>query len=464
MRRTLTVFLTPSSRPSTIAAGSTGGFRWPSFLPQVWSTAGLLAINRDIALSLICLSFGPLMYAASVGSVTAMLLLAGAAVALWRPSGVPIIAKSIRGLAVVAPLLAWMLASATWSLNGEASVVLTLRLTILFSAGMLLVASFSLLSLELLRRPLIALALGLSAAAAIVAVDLALGGHLARILHGPRPVGFDPGLDYGRAATFHAVLLVPILVGLLRLGALRLAAGYAVLAAIAILETSSLSAKMALTAGLVGLAAVFIVPQLRWAGLIALGFGAVTLPLMFPAPLNPEVTCWLANHKPSALHRLEIWNFVAEHIEQRPIAGWGLDAARRLPGGGAPVTIRRCDAAQQPDRIALSSEILPLHPHNGILQVWLELGGVGILLSVAPLILVIWHAFRVSVWRSRLVQAMIAGTVAAAVSVAFVSFGIWQEWFVSGLFVAAACAVFAARQSTAAVEDAISPDAGGRPA
>jgi len=59
---------------------------------------------------------------------------------------------------------------------------------------------------------------------------------------------------------------------------------------------------------------------------------------------------------------------------------------------------------------------------------------------------------------------MIAGTLAAAVSVAFVSFGIWQEWFVSGLFVSVACVVFAARQSIAAAEDAISPAAGGRPA
>jgi O-antigen ligase len=57
--------------------------------------------------------------------------------------------------------------------------------------------------------------------------------------------------------------------------------------------------------------------------------------MMFPVPLDPEATCWLANHKPSALHRLEIWSFVAEHIKERPIAGWSLDAARRLPGGSA---------------------------------------------------------------------------------------------------------------------------------
>jgi len=37
--------------------------------------------------------------------------------------------------------------------------------------------------------------------------------------------------------------------------------------------------------------------------------------------------------------------------------------------------------------------------------------------------------FRSLAWRTRPVQAMIAATVAAAVSVSLISFGIWQEWF-----------------------------------
>jgi O-antigen ligase len=350
------------------------------------------------------------------------------------------------------PLLAWMLASAAWSPDSEAAANVMLRVSVMFSGGTLLVASFALLPVQRLRRPLIASALGLSAAGAIIAVDLASGGHLARFFRGPRLEGLDPALAYGRAATLHAMLFAPILVGVLRLGKPWLAAGYALIAAVAILETSSLSAKAALAASLLGLALVFVLPRLRWTGLALLSFGVIALPVLFPVPLDPEATCWLANHKPSALHRLEIWSFVAEHIKERPVAGWGLDAARRLPGGSAPVVIRHCDAAERPDGIALASQILPLHPHNAILQVWLELGGVGIALGFGPLILLIWHAFRMPAWRTRLIQAMIAGSFAAAVSVGLVSFGIWQEWFVSGLFVVAAFVVLAARQSAAASE------------
>jgi hypothetical protein len=389
-----------------------------------------------------------------------MLVLAVAVLILPRPRGVPVVAKAVRAFAAAAPLLAWMLASATWSLDGKASLNLALRFCGLFSAGTLLVSSFGVQPLERLRRPLTALAVGLSAAGAAVAVDLPLGGHLARALHGPLPEGFDPALEYGRAATLHAILLIPIAIGLLGLRVPRVAAAYVLLGGAAILETSSLSAKTALAGGLISFALVFVLPRLRWAGLAALGFGALALPVMFPTTLDPRATCWLADHKPSALHRLEIWSFVAERIEERPIAGWGLDAARRLPGGAAPVIIRRCDTVGGRDGVVLSSVILPLHPHNAILQVWLELGGVGIVLSFGPLIVLFQRAFRAAAWRSRLTQATISGSAAAALPVALVSFGIWQEWFLSGLFVAAAVVVLAARLSDAAGRDSMLSEAG----
>ena len=407
------------------------------------------AIGRDAPISALCLAFGPLIYAASLATVAAMLLLAAAALLLPQPRGAPIIAKTIHAVLALTPLLAWMLASAAWSLDGAASAGLMVRVCALVAAGSVFVTSFSLLPLERLHRPLMALAAGLSAAGVAVAVDLQLGGPLARILHGPLPAGFDPALEYGRAATLHAILLIPILIGLWRLGTRRLAAGFALVGVTAIVATSSLSAKTALAVGLLCFALVFILPQLRWAGLALFAVGALVLPVMLPITLNPEATCWLANHKPSALHRLEIWSFVAERIRQRPIAGWGLDAARRLPGGAAPVIIRRCDAAGRPQGVALSSVILPLHPHNAILQLWLELGGVGIVLGFGPLIVWFRHAFRVVAWQSRVTQATISGTAAAAVAVALVSFGIWQEWFLSGLFVVAGFVLLAARLSAA---------------
>jgi O-antigen ligase len=417
---------------------------------------------RDITLSVLCLSFGPLIYAASLATVAAMLVLTSGALIVSPQDSVSVLLRSIRALVAFVPLLLWMLASAAWSLDGAASLEVTLRVAVLFLSGTLLVTSFALLPLEQLRRPLTAVALGFSGAAVVVVVDLELGGHLARLLHEPRLNGVDPALGYGRAATLHAILLAPVLVGLLRLGFPRLAIGFALLAAAAILETSSLSAKTALAASLLVLIAVWLLPRLRWIEFGGFGFAVVALPLMFPLPLGAEATCWLADHKASAAHRLEIWSFVADHIRQRPIAGWGLDAARRLPGGTAQVIIHHCDDADRPDGIALSSQVLPLHPHNGILQVWLELGGVGVALGFGPLIFALWYALRNPPWRTKPAQAMIAAVTAAAVSVGMISFGIWQEWFLSGLFIAAAFVVLCARQSAEAAEGRISSRKGVR--
>ncbi len=431
--------------PSTVSAADR---RYTPLLPRA-KGIDFQDDAHDSPLSLLCLFFGPLIYAASLATVAAILALTCAALIVSRADGVSILARSIRPLAAFAPLLVWMLVSATWSLDSLASVEVTWRVAALFLSGTLLVTSFAQLPLEQLQRPLIAVALGLSGAAAVVVVDLKLGGHLARYLYAPRLDGVDPALGYGRAATLHAILFAPVLIGLLRLRFRGLAVGFALLAAAAIMESSSLSAKTALTASLLVLVVVWLLPQLRWLGPGVFGFAVIALPLLFPLPLGVEATCWLADNKASAAHRLEIWSFVAEHIRQRPVAGWGLDAARRLPGGTTPVVIHHCDDADRPDGIALSNQALPLHPHNAVLQVWLELGGVGVALGFGPIIFGIWRALRNPAWRTKPAQAAIAATTAAAVAVGLVSFGVWQEWFLSGLFIAVAFMVICVRQSAA---------------
>src|SRR5947209_12351006 len=136
-----------SSAQSTTATGSTNYPSVPLFLRHRLA-AKFRVIAEDIPLSLLCFSFGPLIYAASLGTVAAMLLLAACTLVAPGPAGLAIIAKSIRTLSAAMPLLAWMLASGAWSPDSEAAAGLTLRMAVLFSGGTLLVASFALLPLE----------------------------------------------------------------------------------------------------------------------------------------------------------------------------------------------------------------------------------------------------------------------------------------------------------------------------
>src|SRR5207302_5346534 len=188
-----TEFSMTSSRPSISAAEPAADPRCVPVPPR-GKFAGVQDHAKDIALSLLCLSLGPLIYAASLATVAAMLVLTCATLIVSRQDSASILVKSILPLGGFAPLLVWMIASAAWSLDGGASVEVTLRLAVLFLSGTLLVTSFARLPIERLRGPLTAVALGLSGAAVVVVADLKLGGHLARFLYEPRLNGVDPAL------------------------------------------------------------------------------------------------------------------------------------------------------------------------------------------------------------------------------------------------------------------------------
>jgi O-antigen ligase len=88
----------------------------------------------------------------------------------------------------------------------------------------------------------------------------------------------------------------------------------------------------------------------------------------------------------SALVRLFIWKFAVDRIVERPLLGWGFDAARRIPGGSDPIAVQSREG-----RARINELNLPLHPHNQVLQIWLELGAVGAIIVAVAGSLVLWR-------------------------------------------------------------------------
>ena len=111
-----TVYRMSSSRPSTTVTGSTADCRWKSPLPRA-KAVGLKISSKDIPLNLLCLTFGPLLYGASLGKVAAILIFPFVSIIVSHHDGLPIVARSIRAFARVVPLLALMLSSTAWSLD-----------------------------------------------------------------------------------------------------------------------------------------------------------------------------------------------------------------------------------------------------------------------------------------------------------------------------------------------------------
>jgi len=140
---------------------------------------------------------------------------------------------------------------------------------------------------------------------------------------------------------------------------------------------------------------------------------------------------WLIDHvDPNWGYRVEIWRYAHELIQGRIIEGYGFDSARVL--GGAATMLP-----------SFEGKTTFLHPHNGMLQIWLELGGIGVALLLATAIL----GFRRLLTSSPadMVLAIICATIATSAVLWSLSFGVWQGWWLAVLGLTSAVTVCAAR-------------------
>lgn len=136
----------------------------------------------------------------------------------------------------------------------------------------------------------------------------------------------------------------------------------------------------------------------------------------------------LAERLPLSWHmRLEIWANALRLIAESPIIGSGLDAGRVFDQSG---TLR-----------GVEMSLLPLHPHNAALNIWLDAGAVGAGLFAA-LLAATGLAMRRARWR-RASAAGIAFAVTAWSVMVLLGYGLWQEWHHGALAIALGAAMLA---------------------
>jgi O-antigen ligase len=80
-----------------------------------------------------------------------------------------------------------------------------------------------------------------------------------------------------------------------------------------------------------------------------------------------------------------------------------------------------------------------LHPHSAFLQIWAEVGLPGVLIAAA---LVVWLVVTIpKLAAGRFEAAALLAMVATALTVAELSYGIWQGWWQTALWLMAALTV-----------------------
>lgn len=366
-----------------------------------------------------------------VNALTALGVLAGRGrAAKLPPSWLVVVLIAIPALGLV---------SALWSVIPDESALRALKVALLLAAGLVIIAAAATAERPPARQVAAALLAGLA-----LATVLALTDHVG-LLEWREDIdpSFAPrrGL-YNRGATVMLLLAWLAVLALLRMGRARLAAALYVAAGLLIVLKLGSGASMVVWV----LSATVFAAWMLARGRLPAAFGVVVAAACFVAPLvvaalpTPSTTDLENRFLPSSWsHRLIIWQFAAERIAERPLLGWGMDASRRMPGGREVLPWRMDADANNPEGWMSTVQRMPLHPHSLSLQVWLELGLAGAAILAALLYLLVARAARAG--GAIAAQAANAALVFAAMVISNISYGAWQSWWLSTLWLIAAVAV-----------------------
>jgi exopolysaccharide production protein ExoQ len=345
------------------------------------------------------------------------------------------------------------LASSAWAIDPGGAAATAARIA-------LVAASLALLLDAALRQPTGArqrleawLVGGSVLGIAIIAVLVATSGVL--------DVWFSDTLVSGheldrlnRTSAVVAILVWPVALAVARRHG-RTAAGLClVLATLAMVALAPSTPLIAFLAG-AGAFLVALVSQHMARTLVALAIAISILAVPFLDRLVPVLNEFMLAHiewPNSEIHRFMIWDFAARRIFEKPIFGWGLDAARVIPGGKDEVVL-----FVSREGTTVAGPQLPLHTHNALIQIWLETGIVGALIVVAILAAVLRALPRSGPDRAG--PACAIATMTSGFAIAQLSFGIWQGWWMAtlGLMAVMVAALASSRIAAPAISAAV-PD------
>ncbi len=383
-----------------------------------------------IALAAVAVLLPPLAVFAPLGAAPLLVVAAAALLVFDRQRCLAGLA-GIKSLAILlATLGLWGMVSSLWSILPEHSFLEGLRFLALSAGGLMILGAARSVTPSERSRIGKAMVAGIVVALLLLAIERFGNAPIVRHWLG---IPFDqllPFQRYDRGITVMVLALWPALFAV----APRWLRGLLLIAVpVMALLMESAAAVLSVFLGLVVLAVARFtsrgVAGVMIAGILAFG---VAVPVLIPSYDNiltlHQSAPWI---KWSGIHRLLIWRFSDDRIAEHPLLGWGMDASRAIPGGKTDFN-DLLPTLTYPG----GAESLPLHPHDAALQWQLELGLPGLALGLAILT---WIVARLG-WKTTLSRDHRAGALAfvsGALVVGLLSFGIWQAWWLSTLWLIA---------------------------
>ena len=332
-----------------------------------------------------------------------------AAIMLWRQARLGRVLRSqLQQPATMffIAFLAWATISLAWS-PWPTRGVTTILTSLLLVASMVMIAAF-----PLARNAPRFLALGLACGCGVIALDLLIGGKVLRLAY-ERPDEFR----YNMVVVTYAVLAAALLAHQETLKLLRLLLVGAVLMAAAFLSQSETAKLAVLMIPLAYMGAWMLPAATRRPIILSIlafvwvfaAFGMqhlVLLKSILPGDF------WSAG---SSEERLKVWYAFTQFAIQGLPLGWGLESA------AAPQkTVFFASASAE-----LQAGLQNWHSHDNVLQIAVELGLPGLLLSFLTAAPIISNALTKRAGRNSALLSL----VAVVLVIGCISHGLWQSWW-----------------------------------
>lgn len=318
------------------------------------------------------------------------------------------------GLTVLA-FLVWSVVSVGWSEFPVASLFALGEFWLSVAFAFVLAVT---LPGRMTRQSFWLLATSCALAAIMMLAELSTGMALRRALH------VRPNTFIFNRPMLTLMLLLPVVAGFLagrRTIGVVAAIGLSALVAFAIGRSESGAAFLGVYAAM----AIFI---LAWLGprlvtrAAAIAFVAVLALAPLLGPLGDRAIPASVHERLANDHsrdRIDIWLSFGDAIWQDPILGGGFGVSPLMD----KTSVARKVAPEHRQLLGVG------HPHNAAIQIWAELGIVGVVLTL----LIVLQILRSIARQQRIVASAALALMAGATAVALVGHGAWQGWWAASL-------------------------------
>lgn len=319
-------------------------------------------------------------------------------------------------------LLGWMALTIIWSIRPDKTFSWCTRLAAIYIGYIALVDYFSRLPHHIIAKLNHYMFVSLVIALALYAFEILSDGILIRfirinLLAKDHYIYFPH--DMNRGATFMVLCAWPMLYYLqIRYRSLMLTLCLWSLILITLLHLESLAAT---TGYVIGSLTFLMMACLRKHGMkailtitaLVITIIPITMALMNPFKLIESYP----NIPASAQHRIHIWSFTATKALEQPFIGKGLGNSKYVE-------------KQPSDWPGEHIDPLPSHPHNVIMQVWLELGVVGLIIYSLFVISMLWTLLHRKD-QTPLTQNIAVSYMVSFLAISATAYNGWQSWWVS---------------------------------